>query len=240
MCDPIGQHDAGQPTGERQKHAFGQELPHQAHPAGAHRKTNGNFPPPLAAASQQQTGQVGAHQREDQRPQHHVEGVDERVLLRCGVTNGAGRHQPHHPAFAIAVVPGSGFLVEVARHGIESGFRRGQRHTMRQPKHDAKNLAVAAMERIAAQFGSQGNAARHGHKQIRRTLRPDTQKILGTDAHDGGHRTVQPQAASHGVRVRAQVSAPEAVADHHHGSHARASPFPARKPGPRPASRPRW
>ena len=219
MCDAIGEQDAGQPTGARQKHAFGQKLPHQAHPAGAHRKTNGNFPPPLAAASQQQAGQVGAHQREDQRPQHHVEGVDELVLLRCGVTNGAGRHQPHHPAFGIAGVPGSGFLVDIARHAIESGFRRGQSHTIRQPEHDAKNLAVAAMERIAAQLGSQGNAASHGHKQIRRSLRPDTQKILGSDAHDGGHRTIQPQLASHGVRVRAQVSAPEAVAHHHHGRH---------------------
>ena len=46
MGDPISQCDAGQPAGERQKHTFGEELPYQADPAGAHRKTNGNFPPP--------------------------------------------------------------------------------------------------------------------------------------------------------------------------------------------------
>ena len=229
------------PPADRQKHAFGQELPDQARPAGAHRKTDGDFPPSLAAASQQQTGQVRAQQREHQRPQHHVECVDEGRAARASYTSAC------RPASVAPRGPcdpdraGSGFPVEIAGGGVQSGFRRGkasrraQAETRRERSRgrgawSGSPLSSGANE-PAHVTGTNRSAGLTG-QMPRKSFGPMPTMV----AIEPFSRSVRPTACGSAPRC----CAPEAVADHHHGSHAGLLRFRREEAARRPASHPGW
>jgi hypothetical protein len=71
-----------------------------------------------------------------------------------------------------------------------SSFRRGQGHATREAENCAKHLTIRLVERIAIQFGRQVPGAGHRDKQIGGVDRPEPEKILGANAHDGRHSPI--------------------------------------------------
>ena len=87
LREPRERH-AAQRADDREQHALGQQLAHDAHPVGADRHTHGELAAARDAVRQQQTGDVGARDEEqqrdraDHRAQHAGRFADDRLARR--------------------------------------------------------------------------------------------------------------------------------------------------------------
>ena len=196
-----------------------QHLLDQPRPAGANRQAQGHLPLAGGAAREHQVRQVGAR---GQQYEDHDRGQDpQRPLVVETQTRDAVGRGPHDEARAKEALPlGAGRIVRHP-HTLAAKIRQRGLHrpadlvgTMagRESPHHFEPVPPGIRQRRLLRRGGER------HPQARADSRLDAREAFARDADDLVCGAFQGEHAADNVRIPAEPTAPEAVAEHGDGA----------------------
>ena len=207
-------------AGERQHHAFDEQLTHQPPAAGAERYPDGNLPPARAAAHEHEVGHIRAREQQHEagnRHQHRQERGKEKIRAERAAPQRIHRHV-FVAAMLLGIVLHLG--LQPQRHLL---LRLRRPHAGLQPSEHEQPEIVVIAQQVA--LGDEQRFHHQGHEQIRANAGLTALKTGGRHANDGVRMLVQIDRLADDVRPSAKMCVPQTVADDGDGCAARAQVF---------------
>ena len=192
----AGESRSGDGAEDREHHALGEELPHQAPPAGPERRPHRHLALPRDRLSELQVGDVRAGEKE-QEP-HRAEQHQE-LPPQIGADDGI--RKALHPSAPLAVGPG----IEARQpggHAHRIGIGLRDRHTGLE--------AAVREEQVIAAVG--GRVRRERHPEIAGKVAI----AVGHHAGDPVRDAVQIDRRPDDARIGPEQAPPDSLAEHHH------------------------
>ena len=191
----VGERRAGHAARHRQKHALGQQLPHQTPAAAAERGAHRHLPLPARGSREQQVRDIGARNQQQQADRAKE---DPQVLADAARKCLFERQQPDPPHLRVLQrCPQR----EILDDRLEVGRRLRLGHARLQPS-----------EQVDVPDALDDASTLERDREV--DVGPTPHESLRHDPDNGPHRAVQPQLTPDDARVAAELTLPESVAEY--------------------------
>ena len=150
---------------QRNQHALGEQLAHQARAAGAQGEANCDLPAPPRGARQHHIGDVGTGKQEDQAHKHNGKRGELRQVLRPNGHDSSAGQDLHAQTGAIPLRIRI-LLFQPTRHCVELGFDACRADSRLQAPYYMEHFEVAPFERVVRKFGRHGGVDANRHPQV--------------------------------------------------------------------------